>query len=89
MIMRNNVKNIETKLPLLRIIINIFLWSAGLAAVLGLKCACGSIIQAAVGMYLVCKLLRLITRFFILVLYLLFAFVSISILILIISLLIF
>ena len=89
MIMRNNGKNNETKLPLLGI--NIKFWGclAGLAVVAGLIYICGATFSTIVGIYLVYKLLRLILRVFGLVLSLFFTLVSIVILIIIISLLIF
>jgi hypothetical protein len=87
--MRNNKKNIETKLPQLGI--NIKFWSrlAGLAAFAGLLFACNTTFSTVVGMYLGYKLLRLILRVFGLLFSLFFTVVSIVILIAIISLLIF
>jgi uncharacterized membrane protein YccF (DUF307 family) len=89
MIMRNNRKNNETKLPPLGININFWLRLAGLAVVVGLIYACGASFTTVVGIYLGYKLLRLILRFFGLVFSLFFTLVSIVILIAIISLLIF
>ena len=89
MIMRNNEKNIETKLPPLGININFWLRLAGLAMVAGLIYACGATFTTVAGIYLGYKLLRLIFRFFGLIISLFFTVVSIVILIAIISLLIF
>ena len=87
--MRNNVKNIETKLSPLGININIWLRLVGLAVVAGLIYGFGTTISTVVGIYLGYKLLRLILRVFGLIISLLFTIVSIMILIAIISLLIF
>jgi len=89
MIIRNNGKNIETKLPLLGI--NIKFWGclAGLAVVAGLIYACSATFTTAVGIYLGYKLLRLILKAFRLALSLFLTVISIVILIAIISLLIF
>jgi len=87
--MRINVKNIETKLPQLRINIKFWLWLAGLAMVAGLIYACGATFTTVVGIYLGYKLLKQIFRFFRLLISLFFTVVSIVILIIIISLLIF
>ena len=89
MIMRNNVKNNETKLPQLGININSWLRLAGLAAVAGLIYAFGATFSTVIGIYLGYKLLRLILRVFGLVISLFFSLVSIVILISIILLLIF
>jgi len=89
MIMRNNGKNNETKLPPLGININFWLRLAGLAVVVGLIYACGASFKTAVGIYLGYKLLRLILRLLRLFFSLFFTLVSIVILIAIISLLIF
>ena len=89
MIMRNNEKNIETKLPLLGINIKFWGWLAGLAVVAGLIYAFGATFTTVVGIYLGYKLLRLILRVFGLVISLFYTAVSIVILIIIISLLIF
>ena len=90
MIMRNKVKNIETKkLPPLGININIWFCLAGLIVAAGLIYACGATFTTVAGIYLGYKLLRLILRVFGLVLSLFFTLVSITILIAIISLLIF
>lgn len=86
--MRNNEKNIETKLSPLGININSWLKLAGLAAVVGLICAFGATFSTVIGIYLGYKLLRLILRVFGLVVSLFFSLVSIVILIAIISLLI-
>ena len=87
--MRNNEKNIETKLPLLGINIKFWGWLAGLAVVAGLIYAFGATFTTVVGIYLGYKLLRLILRVFGLVISLFYTAVSIVILIIIISLLIF
>jgi hypothetical protein len=89
MIMRNNEKNIKTKLPPLGINIKLGLRLAGLAVVTGLIYACGATFQTVAGIYLGYKLLRLILRVFGLAISLVFSLVSIVILITIISLLIF
>jgi hypothetical protein len=89
MIMRNNEKNIKTKLPPLGINIKFGLRLVGLAVVAGLIYACGATLSTVAGMYLGYKLLRLILRVFGLVISLVFSLVSIVILITIISLLIF
>jgi hypothetical protein len=89
MIMRNNVKNNKTKLPLLGININFWLRLAGLIVVAGLIYAFGATFSTVVGIYLGYKLLRLILRVFGLVISLIVSLVSIAILIAIISLLIF
>jgi len=89
MIMRNNVKNIETKLPLLGIIIRFWLWSAGLAAATWLIYACGATISTVVGIYLGYKLFRLLLKIFGLLVSLFAYAVFAVILIVIITLLIF
>jgi hypothetical protein len=89
MIMRNNEKNIETKLPPLGINIKFWGWLVGLAVVAGLIYAFGATFTTVVGIYLGYKLLRLILRVFGLVISLFYTVVSIVILIAIISLLIF
>jgi hypothetical protein len=83
-------KNIETKkLPRLGINIKFWFRLAGLAVVFGLIYACGASFSSVVGIYLGYRVLRLVLRFFRLVLSLVFTLVSILILIAIISLLIF
>jgi hypothetical protein len=89
MIMRNNEKNIETKLPPLGINIKFWLRLAGLTGLAGLLYACGATFTTVVGIYLGYKLLRLIFRVFGLIISLVFSIVSIVVLIAIISLLIF
>ena len=89
MIMRNNVKNNETKLPQFGININSWLRLAGLTAVAGLICAFGTTFSTIVGIYLGYKLLRLILRVFGSVVSLFFSLVSIVIMVLIILLLMF
>jgi len=88
MIMRNNVKNSETKLPPLGINIKFGLRLAGLAVVLVLIYACGATFPAIV-VYLGFNLLRLTVRVFRLILSFFFTVISIVILMIIISLLIF
>ena len=89
MIMRNNEKNIETKLPLFGINIKFWLWLAGLAVVVWLIYVCGATVSTVVGIYLGYKLLRLILRIFGLIVSLFVSAVFAVILIVIISLLIF
>jgi len=89
MIMRNNEKNIETKLPLLGINIRFWVYLAGLAAIVGLIWACSATVWTVVGIYLGYKVLRLIFRIFGLLLSLFISIISVVILITIISLLIF
>jgi hypothetical protein len=89
MIMRNNGKNIETKLPLLGINIRFWLRLVGLAVVAGLVWTCGATISTVAGIYLGYKLLRLILRIFGLLVSLFVSAVFAVILIIIISLLIF
>jgi hypothetical protein len=83
-IMRNNEKNIETKLPLLGIHIKLGLRLAGLVVVAGLIYACGATFPTVAGIYLGYKLLRLILRVFGLFISLFVSVVSIIVLILII-----
>jgi hypothetical protein len=89
MIMRNNEKNIETKLPPLGIHIKFWLRLVGLVVVVGLIYGFGATFSTVVGIYLCYKLLRLILRVLGLVISLFFTVISIIILIAIISLLIF
>ena len=89
MIMRNNGKNIETKLPLLGININFWRGLAGLMLIIGLLYACGATFPIVIGIYLGYKVLRLILRVFGLILSLLISAVSIAVLTAILSLLIF
>jgi hypothetical protein len=89
MIMRNNVKNIETKLPQLRININFWLRLAVLAGVAGLMWAYDATFSTLVGIYLGYKLLRLILRIFGLVVSLFLTVVSAAVVAVIISLLLF
>ena len=89
MIMRDNIKNIETKLPLLGININNLLRLAGLAVVVWLIYIFGATFSTIVGIYLGYKLLRLIFKMFRLLVSLFFSAVFAVILIAIISLLIF
>ena len=87
--MRNNVKNIETKLSLLGINIKLVVCLAGLAVVTGLIYAYGAAFTAVVAIYLGYKILRLVMRFFGLVLSCALTLITIFILIAIILLLIF
>ena len=89
MIMRNSVKNIETKLPLLGINIKFWGWLTGLAVVVGLIYVCGTTISTVVGIYLGYKVLRLVMRLIGLAMLCVFTLISIIILIAIISLVIF
>jgi hypothetical protein len=89
MIMRNKVKNIETKLPPLGINIKFWLHLAGLMMVAGLIYGFGATFSTVVGIYLGYRLLRLILRVCGLVISLFFTVILIVILIAIISLLIF
>jgi len=85
--MRNNFKNIKTKLPPLGINIS-WGWLAGLAVVAGLIWADGATISAVVGIYLGYKALRLVMRLFGQIISIVFTAVTIIILITIISLII-
>ena len=87
--MRNNEKNIETKLPQLGIIIKFGGWLVLFIVLSGLIYACGATISTAVVIYLGYKVLRLILRFFRLVISIFFTVVSIVVFAIIISLLIF
>jgi len=89
MIMRNEEKIRKQKNSLLWNRHKIGLGLLGLAAVVGLIYAFGASFSVVVGIYLAYKLLRLVLRFFSLLLSLVFTVVSIIILIAIISLLIF
>jgi len=89
MIMRNNEKKIETKLPLLGINIRFWVYLAGLVAVVGLLWACGATFWTVVAVFLGYKVLRLILRIFGLLISLFISVISVVILIAIILLLIF
>jgi hypothetical protein len=82
-------KNIETKLPRLRIIIKLGGCLAGLAAVVGVLHAFYGSISTIVGVYLGYRILRLLMRLFGLLCATVFTLFSILILFLIISLIIF
>jgi len=86
--MRNNVKNIETKLPLFGINIRFWLLLAGLAVIARLIYVCGATISTVAGIYLGYKVLRLILRLFGLIISLVFTLIPILIMIAIISLII-
>ena len=87
--MVHEVKNIKTKLPRLKISIDFWAKLAGLAAIIGLLCACGATISTVLGLFLGYKLLRLIMRLLRLFLSVFFTLVSIIIVFLILSYLIF
>jgi len=89
LIMRNNGKNIETKLPQLGINIKILARLAGLALIFFALYIFGATIPTVIGIYLGYKILRLILRVFGLIVSLLISVASIVVLTAIISLLIF
>ena len=83
------VKNIKTKLPPLQIRISFWLRLALFSAVIGGLYACGATFSTLLGMYIGYKILRLVLRFFRVLISLVYTAVSIVILILIISYIIF
>ena len=78
--MVHEVKNIETKLPRLRIHIRRVGWLSGLAGVAVLIYAFDAPVSIIIGIYLIYRILKLVMRVFGLVMSLVFTLLSIIIL---------